>query len=136
MHTRQHFVPEHIACSRRCSPLARAIHAVCTAAAIQVSVCFFASMKELPPILTVEELAALLHLSAHGVRAALRRRALPASRIGRRWFVRRDALERHLLRAEQSRSAEPNSTNDLVERAIRGLPGRRRRSGPSERAAG
>jgi len=93
-------------------------------------------MKELPPILTVEALAALLHLSAHGVRAALRRRALPASRIGRRWFVRRDALERHLLRAEQERTGAPISTGDLVERAIRGLPGRRRRQDPTKRAAG
>jgi excisionase family DNA binding protein len=84
-------------------------------------------MKDLPPILTVEELAPLLHLSQHGVRAALRRKELPASRIGRRWIVRRDALERHLVRAEQERAAAPNTTEDMVERAIRGLPARRPR---------
>ena len=84
-------------------------------------------MKELPPILTVADLALLLHLSQHGVRAAIRRKELPASRIGRRWIVRRDALERQLMRGEQGRAAAMKATDDSVERAIRGLPARRPR---------
>lgn len=73
-------------------------------------------MNELPPLLSASDLGQLMKMSAHGIRAMIRRGELPASRLGRRWFVRRDALEALLKRREMK--AAPL---DGAARALRGL---------------
>ena len=82
-------------------------------------------MKDLPALLTVSLLAPLLGLSEHGTRALIRRGELPASRLGKRWVVRRDALEAHLKRQERRLVRRPRE--DAVGRLLRALPARRRR---------
>lgn len=46
----------------------------------------------LPDVATVEDVALHLKLSSETVRAHLRARRLPGRRIGRRWYVTRQAL--------------------------------------------
>lgn len=50
----------------------------------------------LPDILTVEDLAPVLHLRPSAVRALIRRGAIPARKLGRRWLVARGELLRAL----------------------------------------
>jgi len=73
-------------------------------------------VNELPPLLSASDLGPLLKMSAHGIRAMIRRGELPASRLGRRWFVRRDALE-SLLKRREVKTSQP----DGAARALRGL---------------
>lgn len=75
-------------------------------------------MQELPPLLTASDLAKLLGLTEHGARALLRRGELPAVRIGRKWFVRREALENHIRRQE----ARQRKRAELVESVLKSLP--------------
>ena len=78
---------------------------------------------ELPPLLRPGDLAPLLGLTAHGVRAMLRRGELPGSKLGRQWVVRRAALEGHLRREERrNRPAKAD-----VARLLQRLPTLRRR---------
>ncbi len=83
-------------------------------------------MKDLPPLLTVRILAPVLDISEHGVRAMIRRGELPASRLGNKYIVRRDALERHLIKAERTR----RPAEDRASRILRALPAPRRRKRP------
>jgi excisionase family DNA binding protein len=46
-----------------------------------------------------------LGVSEDGVRKLIRRGVLPAAKIGRRWYVRREAFEREIARLE--RAARP-----------------------------
>lgn len=76
-------------------------------------------MRELPPLLGVEELAEILGITTAGVRAMIRRRELPASKLGRRWIVRREAFLDRLI-AQERRRPSP----DAAARILRGLPHR------------
>lgn len=79
-------------------------------------------MKDLPPLLHVPLLAEVLGLTEGGVRAMLRRRELPAARIGRRWVVRREALLRHIRQQEEASAALVRTQATAADRFIRGLP--------------
>lgn len=86
--------------------------------------------SDLPELLAPEDLAPLLRLTPHGVRAMIRRGELPACKLGRRWFVRRTALEAHIRRQERLRARVPEPGS--VTRLLRALPPpRRKRSRPS-----
>jgi excisionase family DNA binding protein len=83
-------------------------------------------VTEIPALLDVPTLASVLGMTEHGARALLRRGELPASRIGRKWIVRREALYAHLQREERlhaRRHAAKDEANPI--RALRGLPSRR-----------
>lgn len=85
-------------------------------------------MRDLPPLLDVAALAQILGLSEHGVRAMLRRGELPACRVGRKWIVRRDALEAHLRRSERRRRegfGDEGAASAIA--SLRRLPSRRGR---------
>jgi excisionase family DNA binding protein len=47
-------------------------------------------------VLTVAEAADLLRLGRNSTYAAIQRGELPARRVGRRWLISKDALERFL----------------------------------------
>lgn len=81
-------------------------------------------MKDLPCLLLVGLLAGLLGISEHGVRAMLRRGEIPGCKLGRKWVVRRDALEAY-LRREERRQARRTPDDDAASRFLRGLPRRR-----------
>ena len=51
---------------------------------------------ELPPVLTMEDVAAALRISVAHARRLAAAGAIPARRRGRRWYVLRDELERAL----------------------------------------
>ena len=66
------------------------------------------SLDALPPLLTIEEVAAVLRTSRKGVYAMAERRQLPGlTRIGRRLLVRRDDL---LSWLDERRAALPGGT--------------------------
>ena len=66
------------------------------------------SLDTLPPLLTVDEVAAVLRTSRKGVYAMAERRQLPGiTRIGRRLLVRRDDL---LSWLDERRAASPGGT--------------------------
>ncbi len=50
----------------------------------------------LPDVLAVEDLAPVLHLRPSAIRALIRRGAIPARKLGRRWLVTRAELLRAL----------------------------------------
>lgn len=50
----------------------------------------------LPEVMSTRDLACGLELSAQRIRALLRVGVIPGRRVGRRWFVTRDALLRSL----------------------------------------
>jgi excisionase family DNA binding protein len=54
-------------------------------------------LSGLPPLLTIDEAAAILRLSPGRCRAACREGRVPAFQIGGRWRVSRLVLERMLL---------------------------------------
>jgi len=56
-------------------------------------------------LLTVQELAAMTRRSPSAVRAGLKRKELPAVKLGRRWFVRRRDVERLFDAAAGEREA-------------------------------
>lgn len=62
-----------------------------------------ADPNDLPPLLRVPDLAAVLGMTANGVRALIARGELPAGKLGRQWIVRRDALMGRLRTLERSR---------------------------------
>lgn len=65
-------------------------------------------------VLDAEQAAELLHLNVKVVQAMARAGRLPASRIGRRWLFRRDALEALLGRTgAPSRSMSISARNRL-----------------------
>lgn len=64
-----------------------------------------ADPSDLPPLLRVPDLAAVLGMTSNGVRALIARGELPAAKLGRQWIVRRDALLGHLRAQERSRPA-------------------------------
>ena len=70
------------------------------------------------PYLTVEQLARMLGLSNRGARLVLERGELPGFRLGRRWYVRRDELDRAIDR----KVAEGRQDREAAARALRGLP--------------
>ena len=70
-------------------------------------------------------LAPLLGLTEGGVRAMIRRGEIPASKLGRQYVIRRDALEARLKREERRACRRP--TGDAVDRFQRALPPKRRR---------
>lgn len=51
-------------------------------------------MENLPPIMTIAEVAAYLGLHELTVRRLAREGALPALKLGRQWRVKRDLLEK------------------------------------------
>jgi excisionase family DNA binding protein len=66
------------------------------------------SLDALPPLLTIEEVAAVLRTSRKGVYAMAERKQLPGvTRIGRRLLVRRDDL---LSWLDERRAASPGGT--------------------------
>ena len=70
------------------------------------------------PLLTVEDLASYLSLSARGAREILQRGELPGFRIGRRWFVRTQDLDA----AVAEKVASHRRDRDAAVRLLRGLP--------------
>lgn len=80
----------------------------------------------LPPILHVEDLARVLGTSVHGAAEACRRGRVPASKLGRRWVIRRDALLRTLRDAEKGHRSPTKAECDTA-RLLRALPPPRRR---------
>ena len=67
--------------------------------------------RDLPPILHVEDLARVLGTTTHGAAEACRRGRIPASKPGRRWIVRREALLAVLKREERAhRSPNPKES--------------------------
>ena len=74
----------------------------------------------LPELLRVPHLAAALGLSENAIRDLLARGELPASKVGRQWVVRREALLDHL--AEQERLRQPRCSVESVVAAIRRAP--------------
>jgi excisionase family DNA binding protein len=54
----------------------------------------------LPDVVSVEELARHIGLSDATVRDLIRSGAIPGKKLGRRWFVSREALIRSLSRQE------------------------------------
>jgi excisionase family DNA binding protein len=62
-------------------------------------------MEGLPDVLTVEEAAGVLRLGRNTVYEAIRRKSLPAIRVGRRILVPKSALQRWLSGTEEDRTA-------------------------------
>lgn len=56
-------------------------------------------------VLTVAQVAELMHLSEQTVRAACRRGELPAVHVGRRWLISAEKLKRFLEGEATSRVA-------------------------------
>lgn len=56
-------------------------------------------------VLTVAQVAELMHLSEQTVRAACRRGELPAVHVGRRWIVSAERLKRFLDGEEKANVA-------------------------------
>lgn len=83
-------------------------------------------MQDLPPLLRADDLAPLLGISPHGVRAWIRRGLLPASKPGRFYIIRREVLMAFLERGERARRA-PTPQQQEPARLLRGLPPPRRR---------
>lgn len=54
------------------------------------------NISELPVVLTVAEAAQVLRICENTCYSAIRRGELPASRVGRRLLIARDALERFI----------------------------------------
>ena len=79
-------------------------------------------MKE---ILRVEDVAAELDLTENAVRQLIRQGRIPAVRIGRRWYCRREALIAMFHAKENARAA---SKPGEIERLLRLLPPSRRRA--------
>lgn len=57
-------------------------------------------------LLGVEELAELLDVHIDSVRRMMRNGTLPAVKIGRKWYVRRDVFDA-MTRAEPGHEAQP-----------------------------
>lgn len=74
------------------------------------------------PLLTVEDLASYLSLSARGARQVLERGELPGFRIGRRWFVRASDLDA----AVAEKVSAHRRDQDAAVRILRGLPASRK----------
>jgi len=70
------------------------------------------------PLLTVEDLASYLSLSARGARQVLERGDLPGFRIGKRWYVRREDLDT----AVAKKAARGRRDPEAAVRILRGLP--------------
>ena len=75
-----------------------------------------------PPLLTVEDLASYLSLSARGARQVLERGELPGFRVGRKWFLRREDLDAAIAEKVAAGRRDP----DAAVRILRGLPGSRK----------
>jgi excisionase family DNA binding protein len=71
--------------------------------------------------LTVEDLAALLGITPRGARLVLERGELPGFRLGRRWYLRREDLDRAIA----EKVAEQRRDRDAAARILRGLPAKR-----------
>jgi len=74
------------------------------------------------PLLTVEDLASYLSLSARGARQILERGDLPGFRIGRRWYLRREDFDAAVAERAAARRRDP----EAAVRMLRGLPGPRK----------
>ena len=83
-------------------------------------------MAELPSLVLCDALARLLGLQAHAVAEWCRRGVLPASKLGRSWVIRREALLAHLS-ASESRVADRVPHRADAAAFLRALPKRRRR---------
>lgn len=59
-------------------------------------------------VLTVAEAADLLRLGRNSTYAAIQRGELPARRVGRRWLIPKDALERFLAGESADSMTERN----------------------------
>ena len=70
------------------------------------------------PLLTVENLASYLSLSARGAREILQRGELPGFRVGRRWYVRQEDLDA----AVATKVSDGRRDRDAAVRLLRGLP--------------
>lgn len=73
------------------------------------------------PFLTVEDLASLLGISARGARLVLERGDLPGFRLGRRWYLRREDLDRAIA----EKIANQHQDREAAARLLRGLPVRK-----------
>lgn len=71
--------------------------------------------------LTVEDLAAELQLGERAVRKLIAAGEIPALRIGRRWFCRREALLARFRAAENARTTRRRRDAVEVERVVRAL---------------
>jgi len=81
--------------------------------------------NELKPILLVEDVARILQIGPEGVRQLIRRRLLPAARLGRRYVIRREKLYEHLGKLEDRRAKSHDDADDAAARAANGLPSRK-----------
>lgn len=78
-------------------------------------------MDEFPIILTLEQAAELLQLSARTVQRLVSRGRMPGRRIGGQWRFDRDQLREWVRGAEVETAAEPPSQIELIDREARRL---------------
>ena len=57
-------------------------------------------MKPLPDVLTLEDTAAYLKVSMTTMYRLVKRGDLPATKVGRQWRIRREAVEKYLREHE------------------------------------
>lgn len=74
------------------------------------------------PLLTVQDLARVLGVTPRGARLVLERGELPGFRIGRRWYVRAQDLDRAIGEKVTSHSRD----RAAAVRILRGVPGAQR----------
>lgn len=70
---------------------------------------------DLPPMLTAEEVAALLHLTRQNTYTWLREGVIPGYKFGASWRVSRDELKEYMRRnanALQDSEAKPSNRSD------------------------
>ena len=75
----------------------------------------------LRPLLTVEDIAALLGITLRGARLVLERGELPGFRLGRRWYLRQNEFDE----AIDKKVKEGRRDRDAGARVLRGLPARK-----------
>lgn len=75
------------------------------------------SQQEIPAVFGVEVLASLLGITEGGARAVIRRGEVPAARLGRRFYIRREDF----IDLFRSQRAETLTQRDKAVRILRGL---------------
>ena len=83
-------------------------------------------LAELPPLMRSKDLASVLGMKVHTVNEWIRLGRIPASKIGRSYIVRREALISFLERSERDR-ARSNGPGRAVSALLEFAPRLRRR---------
>lgn len=83
------------------------------------------TVNDLPPLMRSKDLAAALGMKVHTVNEWIRRGLVPASKIGRYYIVRREALLEFLRQQEQARASHRRRSH-VVAGVLESIPRRRR----------